>query len=187
MRLSCEALAASRIRSSSSRMVFSYSSTISSTRSRRASVEWVLARRASSCITSRSREMISFIPGRSTLTTTSVPSFSVAACTCAIEAAASGCVSKVAKDSVTGLPSDFSMMVRAVALSNGGTRSWSFASSMAISGGSRSRRVESACPSLMKMGPSSSSASRRRSARGASLRRSSQVQGEARNTKRSGR
>ena len=48
---------------------------------------------------------------------------------------------------------------------NGGTRSWSFASSSAMSGGSRSRRVETTWPNLTKIGPRSSSARRRRSPR----------------------
>jgi len=51
---------------------------------------------------------------------------------------------------------------------NGGTWSWSFASSPAMSGGRRSRRVESTCPNLTKIGPSVSSARRSRTARGAS-------------------
>ena len=58
-----------------------------------------------------------------------------------------------------------SMAATATALSNGGTRSCSFASSSAMSAGSRSRRVETAWPNLTKIGPSSSSASRRRSPR----------------------
>jgi hypothetical protein len=47
---------------------------------------------------------------------------------------------------------------------NGGTRSCNPASSSAISSGSRSRRVESTWPNLTKIGPSDSSARRRRSA-----------------------
>ena len=88
--------------------------------------------------------MMSRMPGRSTLTMTSAPSLSVATCTCAMEAAASGFSSKPANASVTGLPSERSMIAFATAPSNGGTRSWSLASSTAMSGGSRSRRVESA-------------------------------------------
>ena len=40
-----------------------------------------------------------------------------------------------------------------------------------MSGGSRSRRVESTCPNLTKMGPSASSARRNRTARGSSSTR----------------
>ena len=49
---------------------------------------------------------------------------------------------------------------------NGGTWSCSFASSSAMSAGSRSRRVDSTWPNLTKIGPSASSAWRRRTARG---------------------
>ena len=45
------------------------------------------------------------------------------------------------------------MVATATALSNGGTRSWSFASSSAMSAGSRSRRVETAWPNFTKIGP----------------------------------
>src|SRR5437762_6690947 len=44
---------------------------------------------------------------------------------------------------------------------------------------SRSRRVETACPNFTKMGPSSSSASRSRSARLARRRRSNQTPGRS--------
>ena len=54
----------------------------------------------------------------------------------------------------------------ASAPSNGATRSCSSASSSAMSGGSRSRRVERIWPNLTKIGPSSSSARRRRWPRG---------------------
>ncbi len=130
--------------------------------------------------------MASRMPGRSTLTTTSRPSWSVAACTWAIEAAASGVASKLAKISPTGRPSEVSMRATASAPSNGGTRSWSFASSSAMSAGSRSRRVETTWPNLTKIGPRSSSARRRRSPR-VPRRRENQVQGESQKTKRSGR
>ena len=107
--------------------------------------------------------MISCIPGRSTLTTTSSPLLSLAACTCAMEAAASGVSSKLKNISASGRPNARSMAPTATSLSNGGTRSWSFASSSAISTGMRSRRVDSAWPNFTKIGPSSSSARRRRS------------------------
>jgi hypothetical protein len=80
------------------------------------------------------------MPGRSTFTTTSRPSLKRATCTCAIEAAASGWVSKLANTSLDRLAVGASTS-RAHAPSNGGTRSCSFASSSAMSGGSRSRRV----------------------------------------------
>ncbi|EXF43349.1 hypothetical protein BAY1663_04219 [Pseudomonas sp. BAY1663] len=109
--------------------------------------------------------------GRTTLTTTSSPLRSRAACTWATEAEASGLLSKRANSSSTGAPSCCSISAVARAESNGGTRSWSIASSSAMSGGSRSRRVESNWPNLMKIGPSPSSARRRRAPRDSSLRR----------------
>ena len=109
LRLSCEALPASRIRSSSFRIVFSYSRTTSIGRKRRDSGQYSSARPARVCSTSRSRSIASRIPGRSTLTTISRPSVSVAACTWAIEAAASGICSKLPNRAATGLPSEASM------------------------------------------------------------------------------
>jgi hypothetical protein len=55
--------------------------------------------------------------------------------------------------------------------SNGGTRSCSSDSSATISGGIRSGRVDSTWPNFTKIGPSSSSARRRRIARGEVMRR----------------
>ncbi|MNS50496.1 hypothetical protein D3C72_831460 [compost metagenome] len=60
------------------------------------------------------------------------------------------------------------MVATATAEGNGGTRSCRKASSSAMSGGIRSRRVDSTWPNFTKMGPSRSSASRRRWPRGAS-------------------
>ena len=60
---------------------------------------------------------------------------------------------------------------RHVAAEIGGTRSCSLASSSATSSGSRSRRVDSTWPNLTKIGPSLSSARRKRTPRGWSKRR----------------
>ena len=87
--------------------------TTSSGRSRRLSLQYASASPASAYSTSRSRWITSRMSGRSTLTTTSLPSFSRAACTCAIEAAASGCSSNCANTSVTGLPYASSTICRA--------------------------------------------------------------------------
>ena len=70
-----------------------------------------------------------------------------------------------------------SMMARASAPGNGGTWSWSFASSSAMSAGSRSGRVESAWPNFTKIGPSSSSARRSRTPRGSPRSRGNQFHG----------
>ena len=63
-------------------------------------------------------------------------------------------------------PATRSISATACADGNGGTRSCSFASSSAMSSGSRSRRVDSIWPNLTKIGPSVSSAWRSRRARG---------------------
>src|SRR5260363_72378 len=55
--------------------------------------------------------------------------------------------------------------------SNGGTWSCSFANSSAISGASRSRRVDNICPNLTKIGPNCSNAQRIRTPREASKTR----------------
>ena len=99
------------------------------------------------------------IPGRMTLTTTSSPLVRVASCTCASDAEARGCSEKVAKESVTGRPISVSILAIAIALGNGGTRSWRRASSSAYSSGNKSRRVERSCPNLMNTGPRRSIAS----------------------------
>src|SRR5262249_39222115 len=56
-----------------------------------------------------------------------------------------------------------------------------------MAGGSRSRRVETAWPNFTKIGPSSSSARRRRAPRLTVRRRSNHTSGERKNRKRSGR
>ena len=68
--------------------------------------------RASVCSSVRSSSITASMPGRSTLTATSRPSFSVAKCTCAIEALATGSASKLAKSSSMGLPKAFSTSAR---------------------------------------------------------------------------
>ena len=107
------------------------------------------------------------MPGLSTLTATSRPSFSTAKCTWAIEALATGAASKLAKTLSIGRPNARSTVSRATSAGKGGTRSCSLASSLAMSAGIRSRRVEMTWPNLTKIGPSVSSPRRRRSPRGA--------------------
>ena len=149
-------------------MVFSYSRTIS-TRPQppRLAPSSARASLASACSTSRSRSMTSRMPGRSTLTTTSR----------AVLAGAprapgrwrrrrAGSRSKLREDLARAAARGAFDDARARSLpGKGGTRSCSFASSSAMSAGSRSRRVETAWPNLTKIGPSSSSARRRRSPR----------------------
>ena len=116
--------------------------------------------------TSTSRWISAATLGRNTLTTTACPSCSRAACTCAIEAAASAVRSNSANTCSTGRPNAAASAAAASSPANGGTWSWSFASSAAMSGGSRSGRTDSAWPNFTKIGPSSSSASRRRTPSG---------------------
>ncbi len=102
--------------------------------------------------------------GRITFTTTSSPLFRRAAWTWATEAEASGSRSKRAKTCSIFAPSCSSMRLTASSGGKGGTLSCSQASSLAMSSGSRSRRVERIWPNLMKIGPRSCSARRRRAA-----------------------
>ena len=64
-----------------------------------------------------------------------------------------------------GGPAPARRCARACSPSNGATRSCSSVSSSAMSGGTRSRRVDRICPNLTKIGPSSCSARRRRAPR----------------------
>ena len=95
------------------------------------------------------------IRGRCSLTTTSRPSSRVARCTCASDAAASGFALKVAYSFSGGAPSSDSTTSRASSAENGLTSLWSFASSCSQSGGSESARLETICPNLTYVGPSS--------------------------------
>ena len=106
--------------------------------------------------------------GRCTLTTTRSPVGSVARCTWAIVPAASGAGSNDEKTSSSGTPSSRSSTAATCDWGSGATSSWRRASSAAISGEMRSRRVDSSWPSFANVGPSSSSVSRTRRARSAS-------------------
>ena len=174
--LSCQkrrstlALAPSRCRSSSAASVFSISSTIACGRILSAAGCVRLTTPATAFSSAMSPAICFSMSGRSTFTTTSretpfASGGSVAACTCAMDADASGVVSNCAKAVLTGSCKAFSTIARAASPSNGFTRSCSSASSSATSGGTRSRRVERICPNLTKMGPSSCNAMRRRAPR----------------------
>lgn len=102
---------------------------------------------------------------RRILTTTSVPSVSVAACAWPIEALASGSASKLPKTSSGRCPNSSMITASTASGATGGAPSWSFANSRWYSGGSTSGLVDKTCPSLMKVAPSSSSANRRCSGR----------------------
>ncbi|MDT4821275.1 hypothetical protein FQZ97_544460 [compost metagenome] len=123
-------------------------------------------------ISARSLSITGSMPGRSTFTATSrpwlAPPLSMAKWTCAIDALATGWCSKVSNSAEIRRPSERSMIFTATAESNGGTWSCSLASSSAMSGGIRSRRVDRTWPNLTKIGPSAVSARRRRSPRGMS-------------------
>ena len=104
-------------------------------------------------ITRMSAENCARRPGRRTFTTTSVPSASVARCTWAIDAAAIGSGSKVAKSSVTGRPSECLMMLSAVPGASGGTSSRHHSKASTHSSGSRPLAVAMNCPSFTYAGP----------------------------------
>ena len=78
------------------------------------------------------------------------------ACTCAIDAEASGVVSNAGEQlRRPACPARARSRARASSPSNGATRSCSSVSSSAMSGGTRSRRVDRIWPNLTKIGPSS--------------------------------
>ena len=115
--------------------------------------------------------MTEAMSGRSTFTATGVPSKSSAKCTCATEALAIGVRSKELNTASTGLPYRRARVASTCSDGNGGTLSCSFASSSAMSARIRSRRVDSICPNLTKIGPKSWSSRRKRSPRGADVSR----------------
>ena len=87
--------------------------------------------------------------GRCTLTTTSSPVRSVAACTWAMEAAASGVRSKWAKTDSSGAPSSDSTTWRTAHHGSAGTWSRHFLNSATSSSGKRPSPLEMIWPSLM--------------------------------------
>ena len=171
LRRSCAALAASRTRSSSSCRYLSNSAATSRGFRRLPSGTRRSTQAAIMRISARSWSITFSMPGRSTFTATSRSrpflSRTVAKCTCAMEALATGVRSKLVKISSSGLRKARSIVATATSPGNGGTWSCSSASSSATSSGSRSRRVDSTWPNLTKIGPNFWSASRRRCPRGA--------------------
>src|SRR6266571_5019324 len=166
LRRSWLACAASRTRSSSSDKCRANSATTSRGLMRLPSAQKRSTRPAATSMSARSFSITGIIPGRRILTAASVPPGSTARCTWATDALATGCSSNFSKIFAIGLPNARSTSATASSPGNGGTRSWSFASSSARSAGKRSRRVESTWPNLTKMGPSASSARRSRAPRG---------------------
>ena len=92
-------------------------------------------------MTPRSALVLATICGRWTLTATSVPSWSVARWTWAVDAAANGSCSIVANSSSGGRPSSSWMTFRASSHGNGAASLWSLDSSSMTSGGSTSLRL----------------------------------------------
>src|SRR5438445_7627840 len=166
LRRSWLACAASRTRSSSSDKCRANSATTSRGLRRLPSAQKRSTRPAAESMSARSFAITGIIPGRRILTAASVPPGSTARCTWATDALATGCSSNFSKTFAIDLPNARSTSATASSPGNGGTRSWSFASSSARSAGKRSRRVESTWPNLTKMGPSASSARRSRAPRG---------------------
>ena len=114
-------------------------------------------------MTLRSLRTSALTDGRCTLTTTSSPERSVAACTCAIDAAARGVVSNDVKMSSRGAPRSASTVRRTSSHVSGGTLSRHSLNCCTSSAGNRPSPLEMICPSLMYVGPSASAARRRRS------------------------
>src|SRR6266581_2677519 len=166
LRRSWLACAASRMRSSSSDKCRANSATTSRGLMRLPSAQKRSTRPAAESMSARSFAITGSIPGRRILTAASVPPGRTAKCTWATDALAVGRGSNFSNTSPMGLPKACSTSATASSAGNGGTWSCSFASSSARSAGSRSRRVESTWPNLTKMGPSASSARRRRTPRG---------------------
>ena len=117
-------------------------------------------RRASRRRISRSSATWSAAPARCAFTTTSRPSSSVAVCTWARDADASGAVSTSANTSSIGRPSSCVTICANTGQGCGGTRLVRCDNSAMNTGGIRSARVESIWPSFTNVTPASCSASR---------------------------
>ena len=119
------------------------------------------ANRAKNLMFAQSTSNCSSSPSLCTLTTTSSPpSFKVALCTCAKDAAASGYRSNVANTSDMSLICNSSLtMVMARSGLNEGTSFCRVANSLITSGGRTSTLVDNSCPNLMNVGPNRSNAS----------------------------
>ena len=96
----------------------------------------------------RSARTMAWMLGRCTLTTTSVPSASVARWTCASEAAPSGSRSKEAKRASGGAPSSERTMLSTCSYGKGGTVFWSLSSSVRQAAGRTSARLETIWPTF---------------------------------------
>jgi len=100
--------------------------------------------------------MVFFISGRWTLITASLSLEKRALCTCPMDAEASGDSSMDSNISSGGRPNSSSMISLTFWNGNCGTLSWSFDNSLMNSIGTRSGRVDTICPNLINVGPSSS-------------------------------
>ena len=156
----------SMVKSSSSSMASDSWATRARGRYRAISALACSAFRASSAIRRRSASTRGRTPGRRIFSTTSVPSRRAARWTWAMEAAARGVTSKRPKTCSGGPPSAASTSGRRTSKSRVAPPLCSRSNSSIQSGGNRSERVDRIWPSLMKVGPSASSASRVRRDRG---------------------
>ena len=102
---------------------------------------------------SESTTTCSAAPGRCTLITTAVPSFRVARCTWAIDAAAKGVSSKLPSTSSGSRPHWLRSMVRMFFSGAGAAVSHNEVRAVITAPGSTSGRVDSTWPSLMKVTP----------------------------------
>ncbi len=121
--------------------------------------------------------MVASMPGRWTLTTTRSPPSVVARCVCAMDAVARASGEKSVYSSPSGAPRPDSTTSRMVSKGSTGAASCRVSSAAIQSAGSRSRRMERICPSLMKVGPSDASRRAKRSAAVAGPREASPAGG----------
>ena len=155
------ALLASRVRSSSARVVAANSSNSRSRSTRRRTGRQIHSQRTASRTAARSVSTRVSMPGRRTLTTTRSPLARRARWAWAREAAPTGSGSTSSNRASTGRPKSSSIRRAISGKGTGGTRSWRPASSRVISTGSTSTRVLRNWPSLISTPPSSTARSRK--------------------------
>jgi hypothetical protein len=156
----CSRLRASMRKSSSSESVWAKSSTIPTGLIRSASLITFSAQRATKRMMRMSAATRSAMPGRCTLTTTFSPPTSVAVCTWAMEAEASGLGSSAVSFTASA-PSSAATIFCTSSKANGRTRSRHLVNSSLQCLGKTPVDEAMIWPNLMKVGPKSSEKRRR--------------------------
>ena len=128
-----------------------------STTSSRLTIRMMVAARFMSM---RSMRMMSWMPGRCTLMTTSSPEASRARCACAMLADPSGVLSISRNTLFQSLLYSCSTTERMTEKGRGFAPVWSFISSSQYSVGKKSGRILMICPNFTKVGPRSSKIAR---------------------------